>query len=139
LPNEVLDMAQLHVTIPTTEYASLNLAQAVIVALYELHVTFGDASRVLAPPRKSAPPPTVDALQQFYVDLEQALQAVDFFKTRYREHVMRSLRAMTVRAAPDARELSLLRAIAIEIRKKLERAAASDGRSAPLDPFPRNQ
>ncbi|MGI8843489.1 MAG: TrmH family RNA methyltransferase, partial [Gemmatimonadaceae bacterium] len=32
LPNEILDRAQLVVTIPTTEYASLNLAQAVMLA-----------------------------------------------------------------------------------------------------------
>jgi TrmH family RNA methyltransferase len=33
LPNEALDRAQVHVTIPTSRYASLNLAQAVMVAL----------------------------------------------------------------------------------------------------------
>ena len=38
LPNEALDLAQLVVTIPTTNHASLNLAQAVLIALYELHL-----------------------------------------------------------------------------------------------------
>ncbi|HWP02938.1 MAG TPA: TrmJ/YjtD family RNA methyltransferase [Gemmatimonadaceae bacterium] len=133
LPNEALDLANLHVTIPTTEYASLNLAQAVMVALYELHVAAGDATRVIAPPRKAAPPPDFEAVQQFYRDLELALECVDFFKTRNREHIMRSLRAITSRASPDARELSLLRAIAIEIRKKLERQATHGSAAPSLD------
>src|SRR5665647_3869429 len=35
LPNEALDRAHTVVTIPTTAHASLNLAQAVLIALYE--------------------------------------------------------------------------------------------------------
>lgn len=130
LPNEVLDRAQVHVTIPTTTYASLNLAQAVIVGLYELHLAAGDATRVLAPPRKDAPPATAEELERYYADAEQALEAIDFFKTRYREHVMRSLRSLVMRAGPNARELSLLRAMAIEVRKKLERILALHRRDA---------
>ena len=47
LPNDVLDRLHAVVTIPTTEHASLNLAQAVLIALYELHLASGDATRVL--------------------------------------------------------------------------------------------
>ena len=53
--------------------------------------------------------------------MHQALDAIQFFKTRYPEHIMRSIRALTFRAAPDARELSLLRAIALEVVRFLER------------------
>ncbi|HEX7121618.1 MAG TPA: TrmJ/YjtD family RNA methyltransferase [Gemmatimonadaceae bacterium] len=134
LPNEALDRAQLHVTIPTTTYASLNLAQAVMVCLYELHLAAGDATRTIAPPRKDAPPPTNDELERYYADAERALEAVEFFKTRYREHVMRSLRSLVMRAAPNARELSLLRAMAIEVVKKLERVRASIARGEPDRP-----
>ena len=58
LPNEILDRVHAAVNIPTTEHASLNLAQAVLIALYELHLASGDATRVLPGPRKDAPPPT---------------------------------------------------------------------------------
>jgi tRNA/rRNA methyltransferase/tRNA (cytidine32/uridine32-2'-O)-methyltransferase len=133
LPNEALDRAQLHVTIPTTTYASLNLAQAVIVGLYELHLAAGDATRVLAPPRKDAPPATAEELERYFADAEQALEAIDFFKTRYREHVLRSLRSLVMRAGPNARELSLLRAMAIEVRKKLERVLAVRRRAESAD------
>ena len=121
LPNDALDRAQLHVTIPTTAYASLNLAQAVIVGLYELHVAVGDVTRPRRPPRKDAPPAIAEELERYFVDATRALEAIDFFKTRYAEHVIRSVRSLTVRAEPNARELTLLRAIAIEVVKKLER------------------
>ena len=121
LPNEALDLAHVVVTIPTTNHASLNLAQAVLVALYELHLAADDASRVLAPPRKDAPPPTTEQLEQYFGDAERALAAIDFFKTRYPEHVMRSLRTLTYRASPDARELQLIRAMALEVLRTIER------------------
>lgn len=121
LHNDALDRAQVHVTIPTTRYASLNLAQAVMVALYELHVAAGDATRVRKPPRKDAPPPDAAELERFHADAEAALRAIDFFKTRYPEHVLRSVRSLVARADPNARELSLMRAMAIEVVKNLER------------------
>jgi tRNA/rRNA methyltransferase/tRNA (cytidine32/uridine32-2'-O)-methyltransferase len=121
LPNEVLDRAQVHVTIPTSSYASLNLAQAVMVGLYELHLAAGDATRPRKPPRKDAPPPDVAEIERFHADAEAALRAIDFFKTRYPEHVLRALRSLLARANPDARELSLIRAMAIEVVRYLER------------------
>jgi len=45
LPNDALDRAHVVVTIPTTGHASLNLAQAVLLSLYELHLASGDATR----------------------------------------------------------------------------------------------
>lgn len=134
LSNEALDRAQLHVTIPTTAYASLNLAQAIVVALYELHVAAGDATRPRRPPRKDAPPPPAEELERYFVDAERALEAIDFFKTRNREHVLRAVRSLTARAAPNARETSLLRAMSIEVVKNLERVRrqlAPDGEATP--------
>jgi TrmH family RNA methyltransferase len=121
LPNEALDRAHVHVTIPTTRYASLNLAQAIMVALYELHLAAGDATRARKPPRKDSPPPAVEEVERFHADAEAALRAIDFFKTRYPEHVLRTLRSLVARADPNARELSLMRAMAIEVVKNLER------------------
>lgn len=121
LPNEILDRLHAAVNIPTTNHSSLNLAQAVLIALYELHLAAGDATRVLRGPRKEAPPPTADLFERYFVELHQSLDAIQFFKTRYSEHVMRSLRAMVFRANVDDRELSLLRAMALEVQRFLER------------------
>lgn len=136
LPNEILDRVHAAVTIPTTTHASLNLAQAVLIALYELHLAAGDATRTLPGPRKEAPPPTTDELERFFTEAHQALDAIQFFKTRYPEHIMRSIRALTFRAAPDARELSLLRATALEVVRFLERTGRIE-RSIPEHAAPR--
>ena len=117
----MLDQVHAGVSIPTTEHQSLNLAQAAMIALYELHLAAGDATRRVRGPRKSAPPPKHEELERFYVDAERSLSAIEFFKTRNSEHIMRSIRSLTARALPDARELSLLRAMAIEVVRYLER------------------
>ena len=115
LPNEIVDRAQIVVTIPTTAHASLNLAQALLIALYELHLEAGDATRTLPPARKETPPPTIEVLEDYYRVAQESLDTIEFFKARNAEQVMRSLRAITTRAAPDSRELSLLRAMAYEV------------------------
>jgi TrmH family RNA methyltransferase len=121
LPNEILDRAHSAVVIPTTDHASMNLAQAVLIGAYELHLAAGDATRVLPPARKSTPPPTEEELEQFFKDVEQSLASIQFFKVRQVEHIMRTIRSLTGRALPDTRELSLLRAMALEVVRYMER------------------
>lgn len=121
LPNEAIDRASLAVTIPTTAHASLNVAQAVLIGLYELHVLAGDATRAPKRPRKDAPPAGHEAYERLFASAEQALQTIDFLKTRYPEHVMRSVRSLVFRSAPDAREIELVRAMAIEVGRAFER------------------
>ena len=121
LPNEILDRMHAAVVIPTSEHASMNLAQAVLIGAYELHLAAGDATRVLPPPRKDAPPPTEAQLEQYFADVARALTSIEFFKTRQMEHIMRTLRSLTGRASPDARELSLLRAMALEVTNYMDR------------------
>ena len=121
LSNEALERARTVVTIPTTDHASLNLAQAVLIALYELHLE-ADASRTLAPPRKDAPPASAAQFERFFADAGRALAAVDFFRTRNEELVLRSLRSLSYRASPDAREIDLMRAMAIEVMRAIDRA-----------------
>jgi tRNA C32,U32 (ribose-2'-O)-methylase TrmJ len=80
-----------------------------------------NATRSLAPPRKDSPPATAEEYEQLFADVERGLYAVDFFKTRFHEHIMRSVRSLFYRAAPDSRELALLRAIFIEIIRTIDR------------------
>ena len=129
LSNEALDLAHIVVTIPTTDHASLNLAQAVLIALYELHTASADATRKLAPPRKVADPPTSEKLELLFDDARRALTEIAFFKTRNDEHVMRSLRSIIFRAAPDGREVDLLRAMSIEVMRTIERERRARAKS----------
>jgi tRNA/rRNA methyltransferase/tRNA (cytidine32/uridine32-2'-O)-methyltransferase len=124
LPAEALDRTHAVVTIPTTEHASINLAQSVLIGLYELHLAAGDATRIRHgsnKPRKDAPPPTGEEWELFFKDAERALHAIDFLKTRNPEHVMRSMRSVFFRAEPNSRELTLQRAVFIEIMRTVER------------------
>ena len=121
LPKEALDRAHLNVTIPTTAHASLNVAQAVLVALYELHLTAGDATVPPGRHRRHKGPPTHEEHEQFFAVADRALGMLDFYKTRNPELVMRSVRSATYRAALDGRELDLVRAMAWEVLRTVER------------------
>ncbi len=123
LANDALDRAQIVCTIPTTEHASLNLAQAVLVALYELHLAVGDATQRVAGHRHQAGPATQDEWERMFTDAESALDSIAFFRTRNPELVMRSLRSLAFRAKPDKREVTMLRAIAIEVMRTIDRVS----------------
>lgn len=121
LPNEALDMSHAVASIPTTDHKSLNLAQACLLAMYELHLGAGDASVRQSPPRHATAQPTVAELEQTFSDADKALAAIAFYRTRNPELIMRSLRALVFRAKPDVRELMLLRAASIEVLRTIER------------------
>jgi TrmH family RNA methyltransferase len=142
LPAEAIDRATAIVTIPTTEHMSLNIAQAALVACYELHLAAGDASRRLAPPRKAGGAPTMEQMERLFADASETLEAIAFFRTRNPEHVLRSVRSVAFRAGLDAREVEMLRAMAIEVRRTIareRRAAAAEavqGTARPPAPDP---
>lgn len=121
LPNEAIDRAHVLVRIPTTEHASLNLAQAVNIALYELHVAAGDATREVARHKHHAALPKKDEWERALGDIDRALAAIAFYRTRNPEHIMRSVRSLLNRAGPDSRELTLVRAMGIEVLRTLDR------------------
>ena len=126
LSNEDLDRCHRVVTIPSDlAYASLNLAHAVIIMLYELALARGAESRPFKAPRRSAEPADVAELERLFMDVARALQAIEFFKTRNQAGVMRTMREIAHRAPLDAREIKLLRAMAIEVTKYGERLARS--------------
>ncbi len=121
LPNEAIDLAHVLVRIPTTEHASLNLAQAVNIALYELHLAAGDATREVARHKHHAPLPKHDEWERALGDIDRALAAIAFYRTRNPEHIMRTVRSLLNRAAPDSRELTLVRAMGIEVLRTIDR------------------
>jgi TrmH family RNA methyltransferase len=122
LTNAELDLCGLVVTIATDpRHSSLNLAQAVAIMAYECWNAAGGESLPLKRPRKQADPATSAQLESLFADWQQALSAIDFFKTRQPESVMRSFREILHRAGLDGREASLVRAMGIEVVRFLER------------------
>jgi len=121
LSNAALDRCDRAVTIPTNPaHASLNLAQAFCVAAYELFLRRGDPAP-LKPPRRQAPPATHAAVEEMVTAAEQALDAIEFFKARNPDVVMRSVRTVVHRTPIDAREAKLLKAMCMEVVRYLER------------------
>jgi len=126
LSNEDLDRCHRVVTIPSDPaYASLNLAHAVTIMLYELALAQGAESRPFKAPRRASELAAAAELERLFADVARALQAIEFFKTRNQSGVMRTMREITHRVPLDARELKLLRAMAIEVTKYGERLARS--------------
>ena len=121
LPNEAIDLAQVVVQIPTSHHFSLNVAQAVLIGLYEIHVEAGERTRRIKPPRRKSPVPTAEMLELTFRDVARALTSIRFFKTRNPEHVMRAMRSIMGRARVASRELYLVRAMFIEVSRTLDR------------------
>ncbi len=123
LSNEDLDLCDRALTVPTDpEHWSLNLAQAVLLITYELRMAGPGGRAPLPTHRKAAGRKANSAeMQRLFEETEVALHAIDFYKKRNPEAIMRSLRAIARRADLDSREANLLRAIAIEVRKYLDR------------------
>lgn len=122
LTNEELDLCHALVTISTDPgHRSLNLAQAVAIMGYESWIARGGESLPVKPPRNQAAPATSGQLEELFGDWTRALEAIDFFKTRLPDNVMRSFREIVFRARLDGREASLVRAMGIEVVRFLER------------------
>jgi len=110
LSNDDLKHCPRVLTIPTShEYTSLNLAQAVLVCCYELHLA-AQETVAAAMPRVSA-----EQLARLFEQLETALQRIGFLKADSGEHVMYSLRRMLGSVAMDERDLRIWLGIARQI------------------------
>jgi len=122
LTNEELDRCDALVTIPTNpEHRSLNLAQAICILCYETLVVRTGLESPTKPPRRRADAATHEQQELLFTDWQRTLVQIDFFKTRQPEFVMRSLREIFFRADLDGREATLLRAMALEVVRYLER------------------
>lgn len=122
LTNEALDRCHAVVVIPTSpDYTSLNLAQAALVLAYETFLAIDGGEEELPKGRRATRPPTHEELEEAFSAMADGLTRLDFYKARKEEAVMRTLRTLISRAAPDLREARLIRAIGYEIGNYLDR------------------
>jgi len=125
LTNDELDLCHRSVTIDTSdEHPSLNLAQAFILIAYELFLARG-MSRSIKPPRRPTEPATHADIELLCHDIQQALESVEFFKSRKPRNIMRTVRELSHRVPVDKREVKLLRAMALEVMHFLIRKGAT--------------
>ncbi|MGB5984419.1 MAG: RNA methyltransferase [Desulfobacterales bacterium] len=94
------------VTIPTAEFSSLNLAQAVMVMVYELH-------RASLKPRTNFAPrlATRHELDGMYAQLSMLLTKIDYINPENPDYWMNKIRHFGTRMQLRAKEVSILRGI----------------------------
>ncbi|MFN2308449.1 MAG: tRNA (cytosine(32)/uridine(32)-2'-O)-methyltransferase TrmJ [Gammaproteobacteria bacterium] len=110
LSNEELERCHALVHIPANpDHASLNLAQAVQVITYELHMAHLPGPWTGSPPE--FPVCTAEAMERFYAHLEQTLIELAFLDPAHPGQLLRRLRRLFQRAQPDTNEMNILRGI----------------------------
>ena len=138
LPNEALDRCHALVTIPTDpSYTSLNLAQAVLLLLWEVRRAATDApierlDAHLVTPESGEALATQQDLERMITHAERLLDRVGFLKHDSREHMMSTLREFYRRSALDEREVAIWHGIFSQIEWGLnhpERLAERDASS----------
>jgi tRNA/rRNA methyltransferase len=115
LANRELKLCHRLVTIPASPtYASLNLAQAVLIVAYELMLAerAGAAARAGEAPAM-APAAEVEAMM---TRMTQALIAIGFLPADNPDHIMFTIRAMLGRAGLTRRDVDVLSGMATQMR-----------------------
>ncbi len=122
LANEELMRCNLHLAIPTSEvYSSLNLAMAVQIVAYELHMhRVGESLPEQADADWDAAPATQDNMERFFVHLEQTLSEIGFLNPAAPRQLMPRLRRLYSRLRLDEMELNILRGMLTETQKRID-------------------
>lgn len=121
LRNSELDRCHYLVHIPANpEYSSLNIAQALQVIAYEIHLQSLGRGEDGEPSTDVA---NMELLEGFFQHLQQAMQDIGFSNPRQSEKLQRRLRRLFLRARPDPEEINILRGIlsAAQGRKSMRR------------------
>lgn len=112
LTNDEIGLCHRLMVIPSAPvFPSLNLAQAVMVVLYEL---WKGAQQKIEPQGRTLGP--FEELERFYGDLEQLLMEIGFVKGRQGRFILADLRRIFGRSELDSREIRILRGILRQIR-----------------------
>jgi len=110
LTNTELRLCHDLVTIPTAEFSSLNLAQAVMVMAYEMHRA-GLQPKAAFAPRLA----TRHELDGMYTQLTEILTKIDYINPENPDYWMNKLRHFGTRMQLRAKEVSIIRGICRQI------------------------
>lgn len=133
LMNDEVGLADRIITFPVNPaFASLNLAQAVLIVAYEWFKAAGGA----LPFRMSlrSPPAGKEQLFAFFATLERELERVEFFRPAEKRDTMTiNLRNIITRMAPTSQDIQTLHGVVMSIaegRKGPAKGGVLDGREA---------
>jgi tRNA/rRNA methyltransferase len=114
-------------------FGSLNLAQAVQVAAYEMHCALGapDVAQPDPLPAQSGRA-TVEHIERLFHSFERALAAIGFHDPQQPRHLMARLRSLFARAGLSAAEVDILLGICAAIVEPKRLRAGSKRNDLPL-------
>jgi len=112
LENHEVALADRIMTLPVNPaFASLNLAQAVVIVAYEWFKRATGAQLPFSMPEKSPPAPK-QQLEAFFSDLERELERVEFFRPEEKRGTMSvNLRNIFQRMAPTQQDIRTLHGV----------------------------
>jgi tRNA/rRNA methyltransferase len=133
LENDEVGLADCIVTFPVNPaFASLNLAQAVLIVAYEWFKVADGALPFQMPLR--SPPAGKEQLFAFFATLERELERVEFFRPAEKRDTMTiNLRNIITRMAPTQQDIQTLHGVVTSIaagRKGPAKGGVLDGREA---------
>jgi len=136
LENDEVALADRILTLPVNPaFASLNLAQAVVIVGYEWFKLAGGGKLPFAMPEKSAPAPKQQLLA-FFASLERELEKVEFFRPPDKRETMQiNLRNIFTRMQPTQQDIQTLHGVIMAIaegRKGPARGGVLDGEEAEM-------
>ncbi|OLV18471.1 RNA methyltransferase [Deinococcus marmoris] len=117
LTNADLEQCQMTVRIPTGDYASLNLAQAVLLVCYEF---LQGQDEPLDRTRKTA---TREEMEAMYGHLHDTMHLIGYTDAVRARHTLRLWRALLDRALMNSAESRLFRGLLRQVQWKVEDAA----------------
>jgi tRNA/rRNA methyltransferase len=122
LINSDLEQCQVTVRVPTGDYASLNLAQAVLLVCYEFLQAQDDlpAHSRGTVERKTA---TREEMEAMYGHLQETMRLIGYTDAVRARHTLRLWRAMLDRALMSSAESRLFRGFLRQVHWKVEDAA----------------
>ena len=110
LTNQDIRFCDILVNIPTAEFSSLNLAQAVMVMCYELFCFSRDKSGEFAPRLANR-----HELEDMYEQLKHVMMRISFINPANPDYFMNNLRHFGSRMQLRAKEVSIIRGICRQI------------------------
>ena len=115
LDNEEMSLADAAITIPTAEFPSLNLGQAVLLIGYEW-LKSADATPASRTRKTVAVPAARTELVQLFEHLERELDAAQFlFPPEKKETMVRNIRAMILRSGLSDQEVRTIRGMIVAL------------------------
>ena len=136
LENDEVGLADIIVTLPVNPaFASLNLAQAVLILSYEWFRVSGGGALPFAMPDKSPPAPK-EQLLAFFQGLERELEKIEYFRpAEKRETMIVNMRNIFTRMQPTRQDIRTLHGIVTSLaegRKGPAHGGVLDGTQAEM-------